>query len=214
MSSVNYIGQSGFGNFAMQRTTNPPTLAATTLLAIMKLPTYGGDFSTTLGIASASAFSSVFVQNPDFSYNDSVNGTTDLWTDGYTGWFLVALVYNGTNVKVYLKRAGAAIALTLTTGALPSFTPTRYVVGGSGAANQTTRLAKLCAWSAVLTIEELDAESLIRSPKRLQGLSFWNPNLDAAGVLVDVSGTGGNMSQGASTTIADNADDPGRAFRF
>lgn len=131
----------------------------------------------------------------------------NLWTDGYTGSFWVALTWDGSNQNCYYKRDGGSFTTATAiahTGVAANVMGFAGVAAFGTASEGTCQYECMLLYTATLTAREVEDQmsANVRKPLRWANLTFWNDCLDHSTVHVDLSGTGGNFTTTGSPTTS------------
>lgn len=216
------------GNSYIRRTTNVPGAggAAFTAIVFVKVDTYA-DFREFFALeGAANTYCLVESTSAGDVYLITRNGPGNvpqfsfLWSDGRTGWRVIAVRNDGTNAKAAHMAPGDAayteVSHAYNNGAVVATsvafagTPQLYPSDTSGLHD----FGGIKIFNRLLSDAELLAEMRQRRPKSWNGLTFFNECLDSTLFAKDQSGTGGDFTATGGGNITTTAGDSGVAIHF
>jgi hypothetical protein len=192
----------------LRRTTSLPSWSAFTICGWFYKTGTGGSFA---------ALASLVPNASDYSWLGFATGTSNLqvWhtSGGFSAtiiapadntWFFAALVHDGATTLRGYGRLGTVSTLSTQSTTMTSQTPTSLTVGEDGGVADwfDGRIAAVKAWDAVLTSDELVAESHYITPMRYANLHLATP-LFTTGDINDYSGAGRNWTSDLTPVTED-----------
>jgi hypothetical protein len=210
MSSVRFatVSQSP----RMVRTTGlPAAMDAWTAVFALRFKAYSSGFTRFCAMVSGANFVDFLITSDTLWVERELSGSysnNQIWTDGYSGWVLLAISAGSGagNVRTYYQRAGGAFTVGPTvdgvTGAPGSFN--FQVWAPDGQDNATIDYSLIGVWEVAKS--QAAVQSIFGNGRALVDLTsdwFWNACTVAADVDDDQSGNGHALTLTGTPTLVD-----------